>query len=181
MTTTTVLRTAAALTVALCAAFPPAAAATDDAEQRIRPLRSGIDLRETPNGIEPVRIDVLFDYDTGTALQKVSALDGTVLEAGPSDRIPAPGDDEIELARRIVLSDPDFHRTILELDIHLEGGFVLSEAEGERCGPATRCLQLFGFVHGDGRRPRFCSVVDLVNEEIAYRDYWGLWRDEVSP
>lgn len=168
--------------LASAAALATAGAADSPRAPAVEALRSWSDVRLADDGrLQPVRIELAFDYDRGTAVERVLSPEGELIDERPTGRIPSASDAEIARATEILRDDHDFARLILERDVILDGGFVLTEPDGSaRCAVGTRCLQIFGFARHDAHRALFCAVVDLVDREIAYRDYWSIGGDDAQ-
>ncbi len=167
----------AAAALATAIALPPALADEEAGrEPAVRLLRTWSDVRPVADGsLQPVRIELAFDYHRGTAIERVLSPAGELLRERPTGRIPSASDAEIARAKEVLQDDIGFARLILERDVILDGGFVLTERDAEaRCAVGTRCIQIFGFARHDAHRALFCAVVDLTDGSIAYRDYWGI-------
>lgn len=162
--------------LAAAATLSPAAASEAPRPATVELLRSWSDVRRADDGrLEPVRIELAFDYERGTAVERVLSPEGELLRERPTDRIPSASDREIARAKEILGDDLELARLVLERDVILDGGFVLTEADPEaRCAAGTRCIQIFGFARHDAHRALFCAVVDLTDGAIAYRDYWNI-------
>jgi len=138
---------------------------------RVRLLRSWTDTVKVDGRELPRRVDILFDYTEGVALERSYDTSGRLIqERRLIDNAPSPSDDEIAEAFGIVRADPQLGRILKRTQAVLEGGFLLQEAEGQACGPRTRCLQIqllgptrLGLVR--------YVVVDLTKGAIAYPAY----------
>jgi len=169
------LGAAAAFTLLLMA---PAGARAEQANgapvksaSRLRLLRSWTDSIKLDGGGElPRRVDILFDYTQGVAIERSYDGSGRLTQERKLDETPGPSVEEITEAYGIVRADPELGRILERTQAVLEGGFLLDEGEGQPCGPRTRCLQIqllgptrLGLVRW--------AVVDLVKRAIAYPTY----------
>jgi len=140
------------------------------AASRLRLLRSWTDTVKVEGGELPRRVDILFDYTQGVALERSYDGSGRLTEERRLAGAPQPSAEEIAEAYGIVAADPQLGRILERTQAVLEGGFLLQEGEGQPCGPRTRCLQVqllgptrFGLVRW--------VVVDLVKGTIPYPTY----------
>ena len=138
----------------------------------VRLLRSWNETVKTPGGEEVSRhVEVIVDYAAGQAYERFTNSGGP--PAG-SRRVsigaPAPSPEEIAEAFALVRSAPELALIFKRFKVVLEGGFILQEAEGQPCGPDTRCLHVF-LLSSD----RSCLirrvVVDLSRLRLAYSLY----------
>jgi len=140
------------------------------AASRLRLLRSWTDTVKVGGGEFPRRVDILFDYKQGVALERSYDASGRLTQERRLDGAPQPSAEEIDEAYGIVRADPEIGRILERTQAVLEGGFLLKEGEGQPCGPRTRCLQVqllgptrLGLVRW--------VVVDLVTRAIPYATY----------
>jgi hypothetical protein len=169
------LGAAAAFTLLLLA---PAGARAEQANSapvkaasRLRLLRSWTDTIKLDGGGElPRRVDIVFDYTKGIALERSYDGSGRLTQERTLEGPPQPSAEEIAEAFGIVRADPELGRILERTQAVLEGGFLLEEGEGQPCGPRTRCLQVqllgptrLGLVR--------YAVVDLVKRAIVYPTY----------
>jgi hypothetical protein len=137
------------------------------AASRLRLLRSWTDTVKVDGAEFPRRVDILFDYKQGVALERSYDASGRLTQERKLDGAPQPSVEEVADAYGIVRADPEIGRILERTEAVLEGGFLLEEGEGLPCGPRTRCLQIqllgptrVGLVRW--------VVVDLVTRAIAY-------------
>jgi hypothetical protein len=119
------------------------------------------------------KVEILFDYDRGVAIEQLLAADGTVVQTNvrrKGEGAPRPTTQEIQEAMDFVRADPEFARIIEHADAQLQGGFILNEPAGKPCGPGTRCLQI-KLNTSDGMGFIRWAVVDLTKNVFAYRSY----------
>ena len=165
---------AAALTLLFLAPAGARAGQANDAPvraaSRLRLLRSWTDTVKVGGGEVPRRVDILFDYTQGVALERSYDASGRLTQERRLEGAPQPSAEEIAEAYGIVRANPDLGRILERTEAVLEGGFLLKEGEGQACGPRTRCLQIqllgptrLGLVR--------CVVVDLVKGAITYSTY----------
>lgn len=140
---------------------------------RVRVIRSWPE-PVTVNGNTALgRVEILFDYDEGVAIERVIAADGKVVSSTvrrKGEGAPRPTPEEIAEAKDLVLADEELARIIDQAGAELDGGFILNEGAGKPCGPGTRCIQVqvltadrLGFIRW--------VVVDLTKQSFAYRTY----------
>lgn len=137
---------------------------------RLRVLRSWTETVKVGGGELPRRVDIVFDYKQGVALERSYDASGRLTQERMLDGAPKPSLEEIADAYGIVRADAEIGRIVERIQAVLEGGFLLQEGEGQPCGPRTRCLQVqllgptrVGLVRW--------VVVDLVTRAIAYPTY----------
>jgi hypothetical protein len=147
-----------------------ASAAPTKGASRLRVLRSWTDTVKVGGGEFPRRVDILFDYKQGVALERSYDASGRLTQERTLDGAPQPSAEEIDEAFGIVRADPELGRIVERTQAVLEGGFLLKEGEGQTCGPRSRCLQVqllgptrLGLVR--------YVVVDLMTRSIAYPAY----------
>lgn len=119
------------------------------------------------------RVEILFDYDQGVAIEQLIAADGKVVQSNvrrKGEGAPRPTPGEIQEAMDFVRADPELARIIERADAQLQGGFILNEPAGKPCGPGTRCLQI-KLNTADGMGFIRWAVVDLTRNVFAYRSY----------
>src|SRR5262245_47916154 len=91
------------------------------------------------------RMEILFDYDQGVAIERLLAADGTVVSSTvrkKGEGAPRPTPEEITEAMDMVRADEELARIIDRTGAELDGGFILNERPGKPCGPGTRCIQI---------------------------------------
>lgn len=121
------------------------------------------------------RIEIVFDYERGEAFQRIYDRTGKLVGTRPS-ATPAPSPAEVVAAKELVRGDVELEARIRSKKLRLEGGFILREEAGKPCGPPSRCLQIFA---SNGETPSFRAVVDLVTNQVVYRDLdrWQVEED----
>lgn len=157
----------------------PATPQTKDAH-RTRVLRSWPEDVRMGRKLVPARVELLFDYTAGVAIQRVvieTKKGRAVLKTEtfpPGVNVPGPSLEEIEEAMAIVRADAEIARLIRNADGILDGGFEIFEPAGSPCGPGTRCLKIqintadrLGLIRN--------VVVDLTRQAIAYRAWAPEW------
>lgn len=158
----------------LAALVPAAVALAATVTRTSRPVRLLRTWEETikAGGREfPRRVEVVFDYGQGVARENYYTLDGQLVGSKKiTQSMPGPSREEIAEAFTIVRADPELGRIASRRSAVFEGGFVLEEGRGERCGPGSRCLQV-QLISPDRVGLIRWVVVDLVKREIVYRAY----------
>jgi hypothetical protein len=170
-----------ALAGAAAAAGPAQAAPkTEAAGHRTRVLRSWPEDVRWRGRTLPARVEVVFDYTDGVAIERLVAetKDGRqVLKTQtfpPGVGVPAPSVEEIEEAKQIVRGDEELSRLIRNADAVLDGGFEIFEPAGGACGPGTRCIKIqISTDNGLGLIRNV--VVDLTKQGIAHRAWLPEW------
>ncbi len=136
----------------------------------VRLLRNWEETVKAPNGREyKRRVELVFDYAGGFARERYYYNDD-VRSYGWRDikqSQPSPSPEEIEEAQDLVRRDPELGRIVTRKNAVLEGGFILEEGRGRRCGPGSRCLQIQLLSPDRAGLVRW-TVVDLARSEIAY-------------
>ena len=160
-----------ALSFASVALTTAGGAAQPASPQRERVLRSWDESVKIAGRDVPRRVEIVFDYAAGVARRVTRDATGRILAIRRLvGNPPQPSPEEIDEAMGLVRVDPELRGLIEGSGAVLEGGFLLSEGRGQRCGPRTRCLQiqlLTASRLGLLRR----VVVDLVEPAIRYRSY----------
>ena len=137
----------------------------------VRLLRTWHDPVKTARGDVWRRVDVVYDYGQAAAFERVYTMDGHLVR---NRRIvvnpPAPSQEEIEEAFRIVRADAEMARILQRYGEHLDGGFLIEEGRGKACGPGARCL-LIQILSPDRTGLVRVMGVDLVRRAIAYRTF----------
>ncbi len=157
-----------AVLVAGLAGLLAAPASAESSAPRQRVLRSWQENVKQDGREVARRVEVVFDYRRGVALERVYGADQELLFERPT-AAPAPSDEEIAEAEAMVRADAELDGLARAKALFLSGGFVLWEEAGRPCGPGSRCLQIFAFPDPPDA-PLFRAVVDLVRREIVYRD-----------
>lgn len=107
---------------------------------------------------EDRRFEVLFDYASGRALQRVYGPTGALLEERVLPQ-PVPASmAELAAARALVLALPEV-AALRTQGAEVDGGFVYAPANGP-CGPGARCLQ-YDVMTADRRTSLRYAIVDL--------------------
>jgi hypothetical protein len=137
---------------------------------RVRLLRSWTETVKADGQELPRRVDILFDYTEGAALERSYDVSGKLLQERKLEGAPQPSEEEIAEAFAVIEADAELGRILKRTQAVLEGGFLLQEAEGQACGPRARCLQVqllgptrLGLVRW--------VVVDIARGAIAYPYY----------
>ena len=158
------------LAVLLSAPALASETAAVELSDNIRVIRSWPDRAQLADRSVPTRVELVFDYEQGIAVERTLDLQGNVLEVRIRTGTVPPAKEEIALAFEIVNNDVELARQLRESNGSLDGGFILNEKKGETCGPGTRCVQVFGYADVADQHI-FRSVVDLTKNLIVYRDY----------
>ncbi len=165
-----VARVLAVLGTLAAAPLPAQSAGVTTTSRPVRLLRSWDETVKAPNGRDYVRhVDLVFDYAKGFAQERYSSGAGARVY-GTRDikqSQPSPSPEEIAEACDLVRRDAELGRIVARKNAVLEGGFVLEEGRGRRCGPGSRCLQV-QLLSPDREGLVRWTVVDLVKREIAY-------------
>jgi hypothetical protein len=148
----------------------PAGAATAAPASRL--LRAWSDTIKVPGGGEVARrVEVVFDYARGVAVETAYDRSGRVLSRRSLDREqPRPSAEEIAEAVAVLRADPQIGRIMARTGAVPEGGFLLQERAGLACAARTRCIQVL-LLSPDQRGLLRRSVVDLTKRTIPYRSY----------
>ncbi len=146
-------------------------------EATLRVIRSWVDDVKLDDG-SLARWTFTVTYDAATGAYARTATDATgavVLREPLPASLVAPNEDEIALARRIILADTELAALHARAaNPQLEGGFVLLQEEGAACGPGSRCLQfdMYNVDHAARRVDRIrYVVVDLRTGTLVSRDF----------
>jgi hypothetical protein len=152
------------------AAAPSQSSVTRDSRP-VRLLRTWYEPVKTPEGDVMRRVDILYDYGSAAAFERVYTLEGQLLT---NRRIvvnpPTASQEEIQEAFGVVRADAEFARVIQRFSAELEGGFLIEEGRGTACGPGARCL-LIKLLSPDHSGLIRVMGVDLVKRSIPYRTF----------
>ena len=137
----------------------------------VRLLRSWYETIKVGGREAPRRVDVLFDYRKGVALQYSYDAKGVLRSSRTiTQSLPAPSPEEIAEAFAIVRGDRSLSSIFTRFAVVTEGGFLLQEEPGMPCGPGSRCLHVF-LLSSDRAGLIRRVVVDLVTRSIPYPVY----------
>ena len=140
------------------------------AQSADRVVHQYTDAVKTAAGVEMRQVEIVVDGDTGGSFQVVRDAGGAVLSRQPLQPT-SPSAQEVDEARAIIAADAELSALMRTRPTHIDGGYVLVEAEGAACGPGSRCLQMDMLSDANRReRVRFV-VVDLVSRRVVYRDF----------
>lgn len=134
-------RITSALVLALLVAAP-AVIAQNASNERI--IRSWEDEVKLEDGTETTwTYTVTFNTDTGEYTRTIVDNSGLEIQRTvQTSSMISPSEEEISIARDIILSDSELGALYNEANNPvLSGGFVLLREEGHPCGPGSRCLQ----------------------------------------
>ena len=113
-------------------------------------------------------IELVFDHREGVVRRRVRDESGRLTSDATVIGYPRPSPEEIEQAFDVVRNDPGLGRLLRRSGSRLDGGFLLVEGPDQRCGPGSRCLQVFML---SGRDLIRRTIVDLARGRIAYPSY----------
>ena len=145
----------------------PRAASAHQADLRV--VRSWRDTVKIRGRDEPRSVEIVFDRGAGVARRRIYDAAGDLVSDEVLADQPQPSSEEIARAFATVRKDREFESVLRGNRGVLDGGFLLREAEGEPCGPRSRCLQVFMLSESRwdllGR-----AAIDLRRERIAHRN-----------
>lgn len=145
--------------------------AISESSRPVRLLRNWYDTIKTSGGEMPRRVDILYDYAKAAAFERWYTLDGRkFFERWFVVNPPTPSDKEIEEAFEIVRTDTEMIPILRRFNAVLDGGFLIEEGRGKRCGPGARCL-LVQVLSPDRLGLIRVMGVDLVKRNIPYRTF----------
>ena len=136
------LYSAALFVIALTIAIAPVVEAQNATGQRV--LRSWVDDVKLDDGSQALwTFTVTFNTNTGEYVRTVTDDNGALVERlVQTTSLSGPTEEEIEMARAIILDDPDLSELYERAaNPGLSGGFILQREAGHPCGPGSRCLQ----------------------------------------
>ncbi len=118
--------------------------------------------------------EVVYDAENKQFVRTVTDASGAIVEQETmKSGLFGPSDEEIEVARAMILGDEELGALYDQAkNPTLSGGFALVREEGHACEPGSRCL-MFDMYDVSGRsaeRIRFI-VVDLGTNTIVSRDF----------
>jgi hypothetical protein len=135
----------------------------------LRVVRSWRDTVKIRGRDEPRSVEIVFDSGAGVARRRIYDAAGDLVSDEELADQPQPSSEEIARAFSKVRNDRELGSVLRRNRAVLEGGFLLREAEGEPCGPRSRCLQVFMLSESRWELLRR-SAIDLRTERIAYPD-----------
>jgi len=145
----------------------PARAAARSGERLLRSYQDTVKV----HGRDQARtIEVVYDADAGVALRRTFDANGALIFEQVLGSQPQPSREELDEAFGIIRRDAALGGLARMAHAQLDGGFILDEAEGEPCGPGTRCLQVFMLSESRWGMLRH-TAVDLRNGRIAHRSF----------
>ena len=134
----------------------------------MRVVRSWRDTVKIRGRDEPRSVEIVFDPGAGVARRRIYDAAGDLVSDEELAEQPQPSSEEIAKAFAKVRKDPELGSLLRRNRGVLDGGFLLREAEGEPCGPGSRCIQVF--MLSESRRDRLGRpVVDLRRSKIVHR------------
>ena len=135
----------------------------------LRVVRSWRDTVKIRGRDEPRTVEIVFDHGAGVARRRVYDADGDLVSDEALADSPQPSSEEVAQAFGKIRKDPELGSLLRRNRAVLDGGFLLREAEGEPCGPGSRCIQVF--MLSESRRDLLRrSAIDLRRERIAHPD-----------
>ena len=156
---------ALALLLAVPATAPLAASQSAD-----RVVHQYVDEVKTADGVETRYVEIVVEGETGQSAEVVRDASGAVLSRRALQPT-SPSAEEIAEARAIIEADAELTALMRARPAHVDGGYILVEAEGAACGPGSRCLQM-DLLNEQNRRERVrFVVVDLVSQQVVYPDF----------
>lgn len=133
-------------------------------------IREYYDDVKLPGGEERWRVQYLWDYANGVAVQRIFNNDGSLqsLEPKPALTLNAT---EAELAFAIELVKHDVRiAPHLTADATYYGGFSFREPDVEACNMRSRCVHVFA-VRDEGQVRLVHAIVDLMTARVVIPDY----------
>ena len=150
--------------LALVTALPTSAQSAD------RVVHQYTDAVKTDAGVQTRQVEIVVDRETGGSFEVVRDASGEVLLRRPLQPT-SPSEAEVDEARAIIAADAELSALMRARPAHIDGGYILVEAEGAACGPGSRCLHM-DLLNDQNRRERIrFVVVDLVSRSVVYRDF----------
>ena len=138
-------------------------------EANLRVVRSWRDTVKIGGRDESRTVEIVFDSDAGVARRRIFDADGDLVSDEELAEQPQPSSEEVAKAFAKVRQDPELGSLLRGQRAVLDGGFLLREAEGESCGPRSRCVQVFMLSESRWDLLRR-SAIDLRRERIAHRN-----------
>lgn len=133
-------------------------------------IREYFDDVKLPEGEERWRVQYLWDYANGVAVQRIFGADGKVrtFEEKPALTLNAT-EEEVEFAFELVKGDPGI-APHLTSDAIYHGGFSFREPSVPACNMRSRCIHVFA-VRDNGNVRLVHAIVDLMTARVVIRDY----------
>ncbi len=133
-------------------------------------IREYFDEVKLPQGEERWRVQYLWDYANGVAVQRIFGADGKLrlLENRPALTLNAT-EAELAFAIEVVKRDPHIAPQ-LTADATYYGGFSFRDPAVSACNMRSRCVHVFA-VRDAGRIRLVHSIVDLMTARVVIRDY----------
>jgi hypothetical protein len=126
------------------------------------------------------RIELAWDYERATAIQRTYDLDGKLLRtedlASAEMRLTPAEDDRV---KALVLGYPDLRSIATEPGVVIwAGGFVMRKQGDRYCDRGTRCIYAILAKDG-GFKPLRRAIVDLQRDRVVYPDFDAESRRDV--
>lgn len=136
----------------------------------LRVVRSWRDTVKIRGRDEPRSVEIVFDPGAGVARRRIYDTAGDLVSDEELADQPQPSTEEIADAVAMVRRDPELGSLLRRKRAVLHGGPLLREAEGEPCGPGSRCVYVF-MVSESGWNLHRLSAVDLRRGRIAHPNF----------
>lgn len=133
-------------------------------------IREYYDDVKLPGGEERWRVQYLWDYANGVAVQRIFNNDGSLQSLEPKPALTLHATEaEVEFAIELVKGDPVI-APHLTSDATYHGGFSFREPTVPACNMRSRCVHVFA-VRDNGNVRLVHSIVDLMTARVVIRDY----------
>lgn len=133
-------------------------------------IREYYDDVKLPQGEERWRVQYLWDYANGVAIERIYGNNGSIRSITPKPALTLNATDpELEFATDLVKRDPRISPH-LRPDAQYYGGFSFREPAVSACNMRSRCIHVFAVREG-GRVRLVHAIVDLMTARVVIPDY----------
>lgn len=142
-------------------------------------VRDYVDSVKTDHGDQYQKIQYGWDYDRGTAIERISTLEGELIseKAWPTLTLRAT-DAEMEYAYSLVRADQRLKSTAERKDARFYGGFSFADREhlddpNRPCQEKSRCVHVMVSGGPNGEENIAHAIVDLALGQVVIPNYDG--------
>ncbi len=144
-------------------------------------VREYVDSVKTEHGDEYQKVQYGWDYDQGSAIQRISSMDGTLISSqAEPDLTLETTPNELEYAFGLVRKDPALVDIAKRPDARMYGGFSLktdprdlSTPANAACGAKSRCIHIIISGGPDGVESLAHAIVNLASGLVVDANYRG--------
>lgn len=145
-------------------------------------VREYVDSVKTDRGDVYQKVQYGWDYDQGSAVQRISSMDGKLISAHAEPNLTLETTPkELEYAFALVRQHPELRKMASRSDALISGGFSLttdpsevnSGAANTECGAKSRCIHVIISGGVDGEKSLAHAIVNLASGIVVDPHYRG--------